>query len=221
MFKPMPPYARFATVLLIFLAAVPAQCFTVPLPEESIRDAYFLGQRRNGAVGEFLAQYQKNLPAPASGPWISSIKFLTPFAQIVSYSSQQMNYNAQQALLDHRGQPETVSIEIVIRLTQSYPAVIIVPTGSRSGSPSGFKVRPGDFWKDFRAQVSLRGKIAEPADFIGEPDYVCGDGGCTLIGATLRMTFAAADLNVDSVTVRVLPPEGSSVVAKFAAGRLR
>lgn len=215
------PRARFAAILLMFLAAAPTECFTVPLPEESVRDAYFLGQRRGGPAEEYLAQYQKNLPAPASGPWISSVKFLTPFAQLVSYSSKQMNYNAQQAAIDHRGRPETVSIEIVIQLTKSYPAVIAQPTGSRSGSPSGFTVRPSDFWKSFHAQVSVGDKIVEPADFTGDPNYICGEYDCTLIGATLFMTFPAESLNADTVTVRVLPPEGDEAVVEFATAHLR
>lgn len=221
MFKPTQARDRFALILLAFLAAVPVDSFTVPLPEESVRDAYFLGQRRAGPAQEYLAQYQKDLPAPASGPWISSVRFLTPFAQLVSYSSNQMNYNAQQAVIDHRNQPETVSIEIVIRLTNSYPAMIEQPTGSRSGSPSGFTIRASDFWKTFRAQVSVGDKVVEPADFTGEPNLICGEYDCTLIGATLYMTFPAETLNADTVTVRVLPPEGSEVVAEFATAQLR
>jgi hypothetical protein len=222
MFSLTGPGARFAAILLTFLAvAAPATPYTVPLPDESVREAYFIGQRRGQPLDEFLAQYQKNLPAPANGPWISSVKFLTPFAQLVSYSSQQMNYNAQQATIDHRGQRETVSIQIVIQLTQSYPAVIVRPTGSRSGSPSGFTVRPSDFWKGFHAQVSLGDKVVEPTDFSGEPSYICGENDCSLVGATLTMEFPAEALNADTVTVRVLPPEGSEVAAEFATGHLR
>ena len=222
MFNLTRPRIRFAaTVLTMLIAASPAAPFTVPLPEESVRDAYFLGQRRGTPVTDFLAQYQKDLLAPASGPWISSVKFLTPFAQLVSYSSKQMNYNAQQAAIDHRGQHETVSIEIVIQLTKSYPAMISEPTGSRSGSPSGFTIRPGDFWKNFHAQVRVDDKIVEPADFTGDPNYICGEFDCTLVGATLYMTFPAERLNADTVTVRVLPPEGDEVVAEFATAHLR
>jgi hypothetical protein len=109
MFSLVRPRTRFAASLLTFLiAAAPAAPFTGPLSEESVRDAYFLGQRRGTPVTEFLAQYQKDLPAPASGPWISYVRFLTPFAQLVSYSSNQMSYNAQQAVIDHKGQRETV-----------------------------------------------------------------------------------------------------------------
>jgi hypothetical protein len=212
---------RFSAIFLTFLVAAPAESFTVPLPEESVRDAYFLGQRRAGPAEDYLARYQKNLPAPVSGPWISSVRFLTPFAQLVSYSSKQMNYNAQQALIDHRGKPETVSIEIVIRLTNPYPAIVEQPTESRLGSPSGSTIRASDFWKAFRAQVSVGDKIVEPADFTGEPNLICGEYDCTLIGATLYMTFPAESLNADFVTVRVLPPEGSGVSAEFATAQLR
>jgi hypothetical protein len=222
MLNPMRINRRLATILLTFLTAIePALAFTVPLPEESVRDAYFLGQRRGEAVTEYLAQYQKNLPAPAKGPWISSIEFLTPFAQLVLYSSKQMSYSAQQAVIDHRGQKETVSIEIVIQLTKSYPALITKDTGSRSGTSSGFTIRPGDFWKYFKAKVSVGDKVIEPDDFTGEPNYVCSENGCSLLGATLSMEFPAEVLNAESVTVSVLPPEGDQVAVEFAAERLR
>ena len=204
------------------MAAAPAAPFTVPLTEESVRDAYFLGQRHGTPVTEFLAQYQTNLPAPEKGPWISYVRFLTPFAQLVSYSSQQMNYNAQQALIDHKAHHETVSIEILIQFTKSYPAVIAQPTESRSGSTTpALTVRPGDFWKSFRAKVSVRDEVVEPADFTGKPNYTCDDNGCSLVGATLFMEFPAAALSADLVAVHVLPPEGSEVVAEIAAGHLR
>jgi hypothetical protein len=217
------PHAVFTALLLTFLmvAAVPAEAYTVPLPEESVRDAYFLGQRRGGPAAEYLSQYQKNFAAPTTGPWISSIRFLTPFAQLVLHSSAQQNYNAQQAVIDHRGQRETISIQILVQFTKSYPALIAQPTGSRSGSPSGLAVRPSDFWKYFRAQVSAGDEVVEPTDFTGEPNYICGQNNCSLVGATLYMEFLAEALNTDSVTVRVLPPEGSEVVAEFATARLR
>jgi hypothetical protein len=178
------PRIRFAAIVLAMLiAAAPAVPFTVPLPEESVRDAYFLGQRHGTPVTDFLAQYQKDLPAPSSGPWISSVKFLTPFAQLVSYSSEQMNYNAQQAVIDHKAHHETVSIEILIQFTKSYPAVIAQPTGSRSGSPTGLTVRPADFWKLFQAKVSVDDKVIEPADFTGKPNYICDENDCSLCSA--------------------------------------
>jgi hypothetical protein len=111
----------------------------------------------------------------------------------------------------------------LIQFTKSYPAVIPQQTGSRSGSTTpALTVRPSDFWKSFRAQVSVGDRIVEPADFTGKPNYVCDENNnCGLVGATLFMEFPAEDLNADLVTVRVLPPEGSEVVAEFAAGRLR
>jgi hypothetical protein len=51
-----------------------------PLSEEAVRDAYFLGQHHDQTLNLFLAKYIKVLPMPKSGPNISSISFLTPFA---------------------------------------------------------------------------------------------------------------------------------------------
>jgi hypothetical protein len=215
-------HARFAVILVtILITAAPATPFISPLTEESVRDAYFLGQRRGTPVTEFLAQYQKDLAEPASGPWISYVKFLTPFAQLVSYSSQQMNYNAQQAVIDHKDQREFVSIEILIQFTKSYPALIAQPAGSRSGTTPALMVRPGDFWKSFRAQVSVGKNIVESAGFTGKPNYICDENGCALVGATLYMEVPAENVNADSVAVHVFPPEGSEMVVEFAAGHLR
>jgi hypothetical protein len=67
----------------------------------------------------------------------------------------------------------------------------------------------------------LGDKVVEPTDFSGEPSYICGENDCSLVGATLTMEFPAEALNADTVTVRVLPPEGSEVAAEFATGHLR
>jgi len=81
----MPTYLRLP--LSLFLAALlisPASfAFNSPLSEEAIREAYFLGQRHDGSFARLLDNYSKRLPPPKSGPHISSITFLTPFAKLV------------------------------------------------------------------------------------------------------------------------------------------
>lgn len=194
-----------------------------PLSDEAVREAYFLGQRHGQDFTDLLAKYTKMLPMPESGPNISSITFLTPFALVAQLSSQRtMNYSAQQAAQDHRKQEEFIRIIIQIQLTESYGALIPRPTGSRSGSPIGYALRPADFWKDFQVQVFDKNKSLVPLDSSGDPTYSCdGHGSCILTGATLRFDYPAKAFTSDSPTIQITPPEGDPVSVDFDLSRLR
>ncbi len=211
-------------VLIAALLLTPSSfAFDTPLSDQAVRQAYFLGQRRDESLASFLDKYTKQLPPPKTGPHISAITFFTPFALVAQLSSEHSTgYSAQQAALDHRDQQETVKIIVHILLTDSYPAYIPRPTSSRSGSPTGFAPRPYNFWKDFQVQVFAGDKTLEPFSSSGQPDYTCSEyGGCTLIGATLRFEFPAEDFATDSATIDVNPPEGDPVSVDFDLTRLR
>ena len=215
------PLAALAVSFLLLPA--PSFSMDTPLSEEAVRDAYFLGQHHDQSLAVFLNKYTRLLPTPKSGPDIASITFLTPFALLAQVSSQRtMNYSAQQAEQDHRNQEEIVRIVIQIQLTETYPALIPTPTGSRSGSPIGFARRPSDFWKDFEIQVLDKDKSLVPLSSSGDAVYSCdGDGGCILSGATLEFEFPASAFKSDSPTVQVTPPEGDPVSVEFDLSRLR
>src|ERR1700730_15768170 len=221
----MPTATRPALSLVLaalLLLSTASFAFTSPLSDEAVREAYFLGQRHNGSVAHLLHKYSKRLPPPKSGPHLSSITFLTPFAQLVRFSdSYPGDYNAQQASLDHRAQKEIVEISVEIRLTPSYGAVLVVPTGSRSGSPQGYRLRSNDFWKDVQAHISEGDQERIPERHTGKPNYFCGEGGCSLVGATLHLEFLASAFTSDTVTVRVSPPEGPEVSVDFDLTALR
>jgi hypothetical protein len=197
--------------------------FDSPLSDQAIREAYFLGQRRDESFASFMDKYTKHLVRPKTGPHIASITFFTPFALAAQLSSQHSSgYSAQQADLDHRGQAESVKIIVQIFLTDSYPAFLPRPTGSRSGSPVGYVLRPFDFWKDFNVQVFTEDLELRPFTSSGEPNYLCsGDGGCTLTGATIQFEFLAESMASDSATIRVTPPEGDPVSLDFNLSSLR
>jgi hypothetical protein len=220
---------RFSTSsLAIVLAAVlllsPSSfAFDTPLSDQAVREAYFLGQRRDESLAHFLAKYAKSLPPPKTGPHIASITFFTPFALLAQLSSEHsMGYSAQQAALDHKGQQESAKIIVQILLTETYPAFIPRPTGSRSGSPIGFVLRPSDFWKDFDVQVFSEDKEIMALTSSGEPNYSCSDdGGCILTGATIQLEFLAQSFASNSSTIEVHPPEGDPVSVDFDLVSLR
>src|SRR5713101_8892218 len=221
----MPSYLRPS--LAMFTAALllvqPVFAFQSPLSDQSVREAYFLGQRRDDTMATFLNKYTKFLPPPKTGPDIASVTFFTPFAVLVQQSTQRTSgYSAQQAALDHRDQPEFVRIVVQIQLTDSYGAYIVRPTGSRSGSPTGFVPRPYDFWKDFDVQVSSDDKKLRPFSSSGQPNFLCSeDGGCLLVGATLWFDFYAEDFASGSATIDVNPPEGDPLSLDFDLTHLR
>jgi hypothetical protein len=213
---------RYSALFLAALLAFPVSswAYDTPLSDTAIREAYFLGQRHDESVAKFLDKYTVSLAPPKIGPYISSVTFLTPFAQAVQLSDRHPSgYSAQQAQLDHKGVAETVKITVQIQLTATYGALIPVPQGSQS---TGIALRPPDFWTDFQITVFDDDEKLAPQTPSGHPNYICSEyGGCTLTGATIDLVFPANAFHSDSATVQVDPPEGEQVVAKFNLASLR
>jgi hypothetical protein len=214
------PGAIFTAALLL---AQPLFPFDSPLSEQAVREAYFLGQRRDETMTRALDKYTIYLDAPETGPDIASITFFTPFALAVQSSSQHTSgYSAQQAQIDHRAQKETVKIIVEILLTKSYGNVIVRPTGTRSDSPTGFAPRPYDFWKNFDVQATVDDRPVHPFTSSGQPNTTCSnDGTCNLAGATITLEFLAENFQSSSATILVTPPEGAPVQVDFDLTSLR
>jgi hypothetical protein len=213
-----PTRLRFLSCLLstLLLLPFPSSAFDTPLSDTAVRQAYFMGQRHDESFAHFLEKYCKHLPPPKTGPYISSVSFLTPYALLAELSNERLyGYSAQQPEIEHRRMAETVKISVVIQLTDTYGPVIPNPAGRTSGTPWDYVIRPADFWRDFPIQVVSDNRVLSPFACTGEPDYICGDGGCTLVGATVRLEFLADAFAPDSATVRIDPPEGDPVVADF------
>jgi len=216
------PARPFAAVLAAALLVVPSSlAFDAPLSDEAWREAYFLGQRHDESMARLLNRYTKYLPQPASGPFISSVTFLTPFALLVQYSSRQSDYSAQRAVKDHRPDEETVSIQVELLLTQTYGPFLTKPTGSRSGAPVGLQLRSSGFWRSFKLHVFDGEAEIAAEDVSGEPHFLCSESGCLLTGATVRLDFPARTFTSDSAIVDVIPPEGDPVSVEFDLTRLR
>jgi len=217
------PRIFLALFVSLCLSVLSVSAFDIPLSDEAVREAYFLGQRHDGTYPSILSKYIKSLPPPKSGPYISSVTFLTPFIQLVEHSDSYIgNYSAQQAVLDHRGQNDSVKVTVEIYLTNSYGPLILNPVGLRSSSSPPLVPRPSDFWKDFRVQVFDGDKILSPSHSGGRLLRRCGrTGSCTTIGAALDLEFPPDAFTSDFVTVQVDPPEGDPVSVDFDLTRLR
>ena len=210
---------RFSALILAALLLLPPSStgFETPLTDTAVRDAYFLGQRRDEDLARFLEKYARHLPQPKTGPYVQSVSFLTPYAITAQYSSLQPNiYSAQQAQLDHNKQPEFVRMVVQISLTDSYGPYLMSPTNNRYASPQGIGLRPSNFWKDLRFRVYDGDKFTIPTNAQGNATYRCDDeGGCILTGAVVSFEYSADAFTSDTATVQIDPPEGDQVVVDF------
>lgn len=210
--------ALFTGALLLAPASF---AYDTPLSDQAVREAYFLGQRRDESMYAFLNKYTKLLPTPKAGPHIASITFFTPFALLVQYSSRQSDYSAQRAALDHKAHDEMVEIQVEIQFTQSYGAIIATPTHSRSGSPTAIQFRSPEFWRAFKYRISDGNEEITTDDISGEPQYQCSEGSCLLTGAIVYIQFPATAFKSDSASVEVTPREGDPVSVDFDLSSLR
>jgi hypothetical protein len=219
----MPKSWRVLPALLLssLLTSSALFAFSSPLSDEAIREAYFLGQRRDEKMTAFLEKYKQHLREPDRGPYVSSVEFLTPFALLVLQSKDHSTgYSAQQAAEEHRGVEENVVVNIEVLFTESYGALIQQPISERSGAPTGFAFRSSDFWRDIDVQVIVKDKVIKPTRFTGEPLYFCARG-CALMGATIRLEIPARFVDSDLATMHVVPPEGPEVWVDFDLAGLR
>jgi hypothetical protein len=209
-----------ASVCLISQALL---AYDAPLESRSVREAYFLGQRNDEKLGKFLESYQKHLPLPEKGPYISEIELLTPYAQVVDVSRQRtMGYSAQQAEEDYKKRGDIIQLRVRIELTPTYGEVESSPPTKDSGAKRGVALRPEDFWKDFQFRLSQGGETIEPLDIYGEPIFNSSRGGSGgLAGAQVWVEYDARDVGSSETVVEVVTPDGVKIAAKFDLDKLR
>ena len=219
----MPSSLRCCAAVLAagLLLCPPSFGYDTPLSDQAVREAYFLGQRRDESMYAFLNKYTKLLPPPKTGPHIASVTFFTPFALLVQHSSRQSGYSAQRAAIDHKAHDEIAEIQVEIQFTPSYGAIIATPTHSRSGSPIAIQFRSPEFWRAFKYRIFDGDEEITTEDISGEPQYACSEGGCSLTGAIVYFQFPATAFKSDSAGVEITPREGDAVSVDFDLSALR
>ncbi len=210
-----------ATILTLSLAAF---AYEVPLADRSVRDAYFLGQRRDEKMAQFLKDYTKALPLPKTGPHVAEITLHTPYAHVVQLSRENSaGYSAQQAAKDYRENGDKIYVRIFLKLTATYTNIDAMNSArlaSASGEP-GFPA--SQFWRDFGFELRRPGE-AVPGTYVrDEPIYAIHSGsGGGLVGTNVYFDYPASKINSEEqVEVEVSTPDGQRVVAKFDLAKLR
>jgi hypothetical protein len=149
------------------LVAQPALSFQSPLSEESVREAYFLGQRNDQTTLAFFnpyvrTPYIRTSDRPQTGPVVSEVELYTPFVQLVELSSRRNNYSAQQASLDYHRGTDTVFVRVRIEFTPTYGnPQYLAGVYSNSVRPAPPAQR-ADFSQDFRISFMQSDRRIEP-----------------------------------------------------------
>jgi hypothetical protein len=216
----IPALGRLLSVWFAALLAaqMPLFAYEVPLGENTVREAYFLGQRHDDKTRAALAPYLRRFPLPEKGPQVAEIELQTPYAQIVQQSWEKtVGYSAQQAAEEYRKRGDIIEVRVLLQLTPTYPVAY------QSKNKDGIDLRPEDFWKDFTFSLRQQGQSIEPANVYGEPQYggASEGGGAVLIGAQVWLDYEAADVASDIAEVEIVTPDGQHFTAKFDLAKLR
>lgn len=187
------------TALLI--AIVPAPAYQRTLSSELVREAYFLGRRRDDATRKFLAQYVQTFPVPPTGPNIARIEVVTPYSGIVIGSEEGSLIGS---VMDAEQQ------------LRSHPALFLVHVWIYS-TPT-FTPGPSwdEFWQKIKVQVEQR-ELLKPLKtrYPGQPSNR-GPG-----GTELELQFDAGEIASRPITIEVSGPHAKRVEAKFDLSKLK
>ena len=185
---------------LIALLSLPLRAYVQPLDSESIREAYFLGQRRDEATRTFLAKYVQSFPVPHVGPHIGRIQILTPYAQLVLGSEEGMFGNsAMDAEREYRSHPVLFLVHVWIYSTPTFT--------------------PGPKWDEFWGKLTVRVEQKKPLNALKSSYINYGPRGSR--GSELELQFDAAQITSAPITIDVSGPGAHPVEARFDLSKLK
>jgi hypothetical protein len=197
-------------VLAVMLASS-VFAYDYPLSSEAIREAYFIGNRRDTSTADFIDRYTQHFPVPKTGPYVAMIQLETPYAQIVEHARQAINYNAPDAVQEFLGKPGVFRLRVQIYFTPSYTAVV----ESKDGKPM---VRAHDFWRDFKITLVQGTEIH--AERVGG-HVLYGNGKGRRIGAEVQLDYQGTAIDSGPVKAEVLSPDGDEIETSFDLAMLR
>jgi hypothetical protein len=200
------------------MATPPAAAYEKALPSEAVREAYFLGQRRDQEMSAFLSRYTRQLLLPDKGPYVSRISLHTPYAEVILASWRHAaGYSAQQAEQDYRDRGDTIRVRVSIEFTPTFNAVEgIKPHQDATGNEAGVR-RLEDFWRTFRYELRQGDALIAYRSIGGTPIY--GHNGIT--GAEVTLEYDAGDVASAETTFEVFTVDDHHAVAQFDLSKLR
>ena len=196
--------AKCIVLLLILIFAPPTlTAYERHLDSESIREAFFLGQRRDEATDHFLASYRHYFPLPKTGPYISLVQILTPYAQVVLGSKEgTAGLTPMDAESEFGAQRTPFLVRVRVFSTPTYY------------SPSQLN----ELWEKLSISVS-QGRTLRPL----KTDYISRTGalGRGPGGTDVELSFDVKNVASAPITIDISSPDGQHLEAKFDLSKLK
>ncbi|MHB8486961.1 MAG: hypothetical protein ACYDCM_14710 [Candidatus Acidiferrales bacterium] len=188
---------------LVVIASLPANGYEQFLTSESVREAFFLGQRRDEGTARFLAAYRHDFPLPKKGPHISRAQVLTPYAQIVLGSEDgAIQGTVMDAEREYQTQPSVFLVQLRVFATPTYY------------SASQLK----ELWEKLSIRV-MQGKLLKPSKINYISRRFPGNRGPG--GTDIELQFDVAQIASAPITIEVSSPDGQRIETKFDLGQLK
>ena len=236
--------STLSILLAALLVCTPTFAFQSPLSDESIREAYFLGQRNDQTMYAFFTQYLRSFDRPQTGPFVSEVEVYTPFVQLVELARvRNAGYSAQQATQDYRRGEDTVFVRVRIDFTPTYGTAQYLANLYQNSERPAAAPRRADFAQDFRITMVQGNRRVEPLNvechltntpgsghFPFDPDGFAawmhtgnfGTGHSSVSGWLVWLQFDAQDISSsDDAQIDIAGPDNLHLNAKYDLGRLR
>ncbi len=209
-------HTLFLILLIGLFAAQPAVAYEYPLSPDAVRDAYFLGKANPSRRETFFSKYTVHFARPKTGPYVSLIRVITPYAYVAQRAARLQNLRAPDAQQQFYGKPIALRVRVHIALTPSYG-------WQMRSSNGGIALRSPDFWRNFRVRLIQRGTTIQPIAARGMPDYsFAGEGSSSvLVGADINVQYNPANVRSAPATIVVQAPDGQQVAATVDLSKLR
>jgi hypothetical protein len=200
-----------ALLILLLLASQAASAYDYPLNSESIRNAYFLGERNNFQTTRRLLQYIHRFTGPQTGRYfVSQISISTPYQQIV--------------LRGRRDAPGDSEVQTETDLQAHPPKFIVrvrVEWNGRYADHVRRSIAPPDLSRGVSIHVIQQHRIT-PLKTSRQALYSStGHGGSAFVGMLFELQFNPAKIASAPLRVSVRKPDGQVVETKFDLTKLR
>lgn len=215
-----------ASVLLTCLwLSPPAPAFTQSLSSESIRDAYFLGQRNDEKTAAFLNRYDRTFPMPPSGLYVSDVELFTPYAELVDLSRQHTaGYSAQQAEKEYHQRGSVLRLRVRVYFDEAYPENTYAQSSAEGNTPDAGDYEPGAEPESVHVVLRQNGAIVPAMRTPGVPTYRISyiyNEEDVFCGFDIILHYRARNVASDDAEILVSTPDGQRISATFDLTSLR
>lgn len=187
----------------LFAAPVFASGYGYPLQSPEIRDAFFLGQRDDGATGNFLLPYGQRITQQQTGEFtVTEVDLLTPYVQIIQRGAKDISGDSQvQVETDLRTHPLPFIVQVTAVYNFNRDGGLIIPHGPQ---------------RDFSVELKQAQTLAPR----GMTKSGLGGKHCPC-GVMLSVEFDPSKITSAPMHITVHTPDGRSISADFDMSKLK